>query len=642
MCGIVARFSPDGILDQRAVEEVSVMTEALRHRGPDAGGLLDRVPFGVLGHRRLSIIDVAQGQQPMTTRDGAVWITFNGEIYNYLALRRELEARGCAFRTNSDTEAILGAYQVWGERTPERLDGMFAFAILDLAQRRMFLARDHLGKKPLYLRSRHGIVDVASELSALRHACDWKGELDPVALAFYLRLGYIPAPWSVYLDVEKLRPGECCTVDAAGIRKRRYWDLATVGDEGAFLPEEAVEAIDHGLREAVQSRLMSEVPLGAFLSGGIDSGLVVALMAGALGAGVKTVTVGFSGHPGETEVARLVAHRLRTDHTESVVKPEVRSLMTPLLGHFGEPFADSSAVPTWQVSREARRRVTVALTGDGGDESFGGYDFRFLPHRRDARLRRLLPGAVGRSLFATLARIWPSRQNLPRPFRLGNLFRNLGMEEDRAFYFDLCFTAPGTADALAPDLAPSGDEVENHVRSIYRTGKDRDPLQAIMRADARLYLPEDVLVKVDRMSMAHGLEIRSPFLSRRVVELAFSIPSSLKMARGVSKALLRQLAGRYLPSETLDLPKRGFHMPLDRWFREGLRPTFEEEVLGEPDGGTGWIDRRVVERLWSQHQCGAFDHGHTLWALWAFRAWLETLGGVDPLPSSPRDVVRVG
>jgi asparagine synthase (glutamine-hydrolysing) len=642
MCGIAGRFTVEGALDRGSVEEVAAMTEALRHRGPDAGGLLDRTPAAVLGHRRLSIIDLAQGQQPMGTRDGALWVTFNGEIYNYRTLRQELQARDHEFRTNSDTEVILAAYREWGEQAAERLEGMFAFALLDVRRRRLFLARDHLGKKPLYLRFRHGVLDFASELSALRLASDWKGELDPLGLAFYLRLGYIPSPWSVYRDVEKLRPGECCTVDAAGLRKRSYWDLATVGQERTMRVDEALAAVEAELGEAVRARLMSEVPLGAFLSGGIDSSLVVGLMAREVGPGVKTVTVGFSGEPGETEVACLVARHHRTDHAEYTVEPVVEPLMGPLLAHFGEPFADSSALPTWHVSREARRRVTVALTGDGGDESFGGYDFRVLPHGRDARLRRLFPGAPSRVLFRLLAGIWPLSHRLPRYLRLANLFRNLSMAEDRAFYLDLCFTQPSVADALAPEVAPQGPAVEEHVRWVYRSGKDRDPLQAIMRADARLYLPEDVLVKVDRMSMAHGLEVRSPLLSRRVVELAFSIPSALKVERGVSKALLRKLAARHAPPEIVHLPKQGFHIPLDRWLRQDLRASFEEQILSEPDCGIGWVDGRVARKLWAEHQSGTFHRGHTLWMLWALRAWLLGLRDVPPVVSPNGDLARVG
>jgi asparagine synthase (glutamine-hydrolysing) len=641
MCGIVGRFSVEAALHRGAVEEVATMTEALRHRGPDAGGLLDRTPIAVLGHRRLSIIDVAKGQQPMGTCDGALWITFNGEIYNYRVLRGHLEAKGHEFRTSSDTEVILAAYREWGEQAPEHLEGMFAFALLDLPRRRLFLARDHLGKKPLYIRLRNGVLDLASELSALRHAPDWKGELDPLALAFYLRLGYIPSPWSVYRDVEKLRPGECCTVDAAGLRKRRYWDLATAGDEEPMTAEEAVEAVERELQEAVRARLMSEVPLGAFLSGGIDSSLVVGLMAREMGPGVKTLTVGFSGEAGEIEAARLVARHHRTDHAEYSVTPEAPLLGT-IFAHFGEPFADSSALPTWHVAREARRRVTVALTGDGGDESFGGYDFRFLPHRRDAILRSAFPGTLLRRLFRLLAGIWPRRHDLPRPLRLANVLRNLSMEEDRAFYFDLCFTAPPIADSLAPELAPKGREVEDHVRTIYRAGKARDPLQAIMRADARFYLPEDVLVKVDRMSMAHGLEVRSPLLSRRLVELAFSIPSRLKMEGGVSKALLRKVARRYAPPEVLGLPKRGFQIPLDRWLRQELRVPLEKGVLAEPDCGLGWVDRRVVARLWAEHQTGTFNHGYTFSTLWALRAWLQGMREAHAPLALSRDMVVVG
>jgi asparagine synthase (glutamine-hydrolysing) len=640
MCGIAGRFAAQGGLDARSIAEIAAMTENLRHRGPDAGGMLDRTPLGVLGHRRLAIIDLSQGQQPMGTADQNLWVTFNGEIYNYLELRRELEGRGHSFRTNSDTEVILAGYREWGEAVPERLEGMFAFAVLDLNARRLFLARDHLGKKPLYIRFRGGVLDFASEVGALRGVADWRGEVDPLGVAFYLRFGYVPSPWSIYRDVQKLQPGECCTVDAAGLRRRRYWDLAKLGVERPFSVEEAVAAIEAELRSAVRARLMSEVPLGAFLSGGIDSGLVVSLMAKQLGPGVKTVTVGFSGEASETEAARLVARHHATDHAEYTVEPELGRLMDRLLSHFGEPFADCSALPTWHVSREARRRVTVALTGDGGDESFGGYDFRFVPHRRDARLRALFPGRLFRAAFRALAGAWPARQDLPRPVRLQTLFRNLGLTEERAFCYDLCFTKPPLALALAPELGREGQEAEAYVCELYRSGGTSDPLQAIMKADARFYLPEDVLVKVDRMSMAHGLEVRSPLLSRRVVELAFCIPSRLKMPDGTSKALLRRLAASYVPRELLSLPKRGFHVPLDRWLRQDLRSAFEQDVLAAPGGRIDWLDRRVLSRLWQEHLSGRFQHGHTLWMLWAYRAWSRAETERPAAPIRERDLVR--
>jgi asparagine synthase (glutamine-hydrolysing) len=642
MCGIAGRFSPLSTLDPNALDEVESMVEALRHRGPDAGGILDRGPLAVLGHRRLSIIDLAQGHQPMSSREGDLWVTFNGEIYNYRALRRELEAKGRVFRTHSDTEAILAAYEQWGEGCPERLEGMFAFALLDVPERKLLLARDHLGKKPLYIRWRDGVLDFASEVHALALAADWKGEIHHAALAYYLRLGFIPSPLSAYRGVEKIEPGECAVVDAEGLRKRRYWDLPAPGAEVERSIEETLEALDAEIRQAVDLRLMSEVPLGAFLSGGIDSCLVVGHMASLRGPGVKTVTIGFAGEAGEGPAARLVAEHHRTDHAEFTVKPDLEGFMPRLLKHFGEPFADSSALPTWYVSREARRRVTVALTGDGGDESFGGYDFRYVPHRRDAALRRVFPGRASRLLFRGLAACWPRGNGLPRALRLASVIRNLGMEEDEAFYHDLCFTAPRLADALAPDLAPFGKDVESRVRGIYRAGRGGDPLQAIMRADAKLYLPEDVLVKVDRMSMAHALEVRSPLLAKRVVELAFSIPAALKLRDRQSKYLLRALAARRVPPALLQLPKTGFHIPLARWLREDLKEAFAGEVLSAGSPASGFLDGRVLHRLWLEHQRGQRDHGYTLWTTWALAAWLQASRRGPPAVAARRDVERVG
>jgi asparagine synthase (glutamine-hydrolysing) len=593
----------------------------------------------VLGHRRLAIIDLSQGHQPMATGEGKLWITFNGEIYNYRPLRDELRAKGYEFRTNSDTEVILNAYREWGDRCPERLEGMFAFALLDTMERRLFMARDHLGKKPLYFRWRGQLLDFASEISVLRQAADWKGELDSTALAFYLRLGYVPSPFSIYQDVEKLRPGECAVVDSRGVHRRKFWDVPPPGSERDMTLAGAVEAVESELKAAVEARLMSEVPLGAFLSGGIDSSLVVGMMADIMGPGVKTVTIGFLGHPDETEAARLAAQHNRTDHAEYRMEADPHGLMGAMVEHFGEPFADCSALPTWHVSREARKRVTVVLTGDGGDESFGGYDFRYAPHCRDAALRRWLPG---RTPFRVLAGIWPRRHDLRRWLQIGNVLRNLGMDEDEAFYHDLCFTAPSLADSLAPHLTAAGRDVEEHVRALYRSGRGHDPLQAIMRADVKLYLPEDVLVKVDRMSMAHGIEVRSPLLSKRIVELAFSIPADLKTRKGSSKRLLRKVAERHVPRELWALPKHGFQIPLDRWLRNELRAAFQDDVLVAGSAAAEHLDTAVVRRVWTEHQAGSVNHGYTLWAIWVLSTWAASVRDRKPRSLVHADLPRVG
>jgi asparagine synthase (glutamine-hydrolysing) len=641
MCGIAGRFSPDAALSEDTRFEVERMTQQLRHRGPDAGGLLDSAPIAVLGHRRLSIIDLAQGQQPMSYRDGSLWITYNGEIYNYRELRAQLNAKGHTFRTNSDTEVVLAAYAEWGEECVEFFEGMFAFAVLDVPEKRLFLARDHLGKKPLYFRWRNRTFDFASELSALRHASDWRDDFDPLGWAFYLRLSYIPSPWTAYRGVEKLRPGERCVVDRRGVRRYRYWEPRSNSVESGSDLRRAADELASLLGEAVRMRLVSDVPLGAFLSGGIDSGLVVGLMAELCGPGVKTSTVGFSDEPGggEMATARAVAEHHHTDHAEITVHADATAVVGPMMDHFGEPFGDASAVPMWYISRATRDRVTVALTGDGGDEPFGGYDFRYLPHRRDARLRQLLPDVVRRSLFGHLERMWPARHSLSRSLRLRSAFRNLAVSEDEAFYLDLCFTPPDVAAALAPDLAVYGRDVEDHVRSIYRSSGSSDPLESIMLADVKLYMTEDVLVKVDRMSMAHGLEVRCPLLSRRIVDLAFSIPSAMKIQGHTTKLILRALSERYLPARIAALPKRGFHVPLDHWFRTGLRNAFESAIVGRGKLNLPWVNSAGIASVWQQHQQGRFNYGNTLWAVWALAAWMNELEHckLNPRAEPPSD-----
>ncbi len=629
MCGIAGRFSSNGALLPESQREIANMTRRLAHRGPDGEGILDRSPVAVLGHRRLAIIDVAQGHQPMEYADGRLWITFNGEIYNYRDLRERLLAKGHVFRTNSDTEVILAAYAEWGDRCVEELDGMFAFAVLDLPERRLFLARDPVGKKPLYFRWRRGVFDFASELGALALAADWEGQLDPEGLAFHLRLQYIPSPWTAFRGVEKLRPGECCTVDASGLHKRQYWQPAPNRFPAPANVDVAVEQLQDLLREAVRRRLMSEVPLGAFLSAGIDSGLVVALMAELCGPGVKTATVGFADEPGggEIEGARSVADRYATDHQEITVRADAADVLDRMVAHFGEPFADASAVALWSIAKATRQRVTVALSGDGGDEPFGGYDFRYVPHRRDARARRLVPAAIRRSLFGPL-------RSLPRALRAGTFFRNLRVEEDEAFYLDLCFTSPELAAGIAPELAVHEATVAEHVRSIYRSSAVSDPLTSIMLADVRLYMTEDVLVKVDRMSMAHGLEVRCPFLSKRVIDFAFSLPSRMKVDGRISKAVVRRLARRLLPHSVVDLPKRGFHVPLDAWFRSGLRERFDELVLDSKTVEGIGLDPTHLRKIWREHRDGTRNHGHTLWTIAVLAAWRQQLGSSLARPST--------
>ena len=600
------------------------MNAALAHRGPDGDGFHDDGPV-TLAHRRLAIIDRAGGAQPMSNEDGTCWIVFNGEIYNHRALRPVLEARGHRFRTLSDTETILHAWEEYGTACVERLWGMFAFAIFDSRTRELFIARDRLGKKPLFYAVFDGVLHFASELGALGASPAWRGDLDLSALEGYLSLGYFLAPNTAYRHVRKLEPGCWLHVRNGRIATSRYWDVTEFGtdhrDEGALLAD-----VDTALGTAVRDRLESEVPLGAFLSGGIDSGLVVSYMAEAQTGPVVTATVGFADAAhNELRAAGLTAARFHTQHHEQVVAPRLEEVFDQVVDHLGEPMADSSAVPTWYVSQSARRHVTVALSGDGGDETFAGYDFRYVPHMWEGRARGLVPGAPGRRLARWLGTRWPRARALPRPLRLGTIFENLSRDPAAGYYLDLCFLKPPDARAILG--LPAGEftdsPVYEAVTDVYRRCPSPEPLQRAQYADLKVYMPNDPLVKVDRMSMAHSLEVRSPLLDHRVVELAFRIPSARKLRGRTGKVLLRELARRRLPAELATMPKRGFTLPIGEWIAGPYRQAFTDDVLGAQSRVGTILDSHAVRRLLGEFQPGMASHAYALWAVWLLEKWLR-------------------
>jgi asparagine synthase (glutamine-hydrolysing) len=623
MCGICGAFALDGALDPAVRDALPAMTAALRHRGPDGDGVFsdDRA---ALGHRRLAIIDREGGAQPMANEDGTCWIVFNGEVYNHKTLRGQLIARGHSFRTTSDTEAILHAYEEYGPACVERLEGMFAFAIYDQKHGTLFLGRDRLGKKPLFFAELDGILHFASEIKALRPSPYWNGALDLSSLEGYLSLGYFPAPGTVYRDVRKLEPGHWLLARDGRTEIRRYWDVDRFDDDHR---EEHVllDELEGVLGDAVQTRLESEVPLGAFLSGGIDSGLIVSFMAEAAGRSVSTTTVGFSQvEHNELAGARLTAEKFRTTHHEELVQPALDEIFEPLVAGFDEPFADSSAIPTFYLSRAARRRVTVALSGDGGDETFGGYDFRYVPHALEGRVRPFVPGGPGRRLARWLGAQWPKSTRLPRPLRLGNVLENLGRDPAAAYYADLCFLKPSETRALLGSTGrdPLDSPVYDAVTAPYKRCPSTSPLQRAQYADLKVYLPNDPLVKVDRMSMLHGLEVRCPLLDSRVVEFAFRIPTSRKLASLRPKHLLRQLAARRLPGELASRPKRGFTVPIGQWIAGPYRERFRSEVLTGRSAVSALIDVARVRAAFDAHCRGRQDASYLLWAVWVLERWL--------------------
>jgi asparagine synthase (glutamine-hydrolysing) len=626
MCGITGVAAVSGQLDPDVLAALPAMTGALRHRGPDGEGFFtDR--FVGLGHRRLAIIDREGGKQPLANEDGSCWITFNGEIYNHRDLRTELVARGHQFRTRSDTEAIVHAYEEFGPACVDRLEGMFAFAVYDQRRRELFIARDRLGKKPLYYAILSGILHFASEIKAFYHSPVWNPAVSFAELESYLSLGYFLAPGTVYHNVRKLEPGHWLLLKNGVVEVRKYWDVERFDDyQGS--EEAAAEEIEASLSARVRERLESEVPLGAFLSGGIDSGLVVSYMAEAGLGPVVTASVGFGDRShNELEAAGLTAARFGTEHHPHVVEPRLEDILDPIVEAFDEPFADSSSVPTYYVSREARRHVTVALSGDGGDEAFGGYDFRYVPHAVEARIRDFVGSKRLQRAIGSIGAAWPRSSALPRALRLGTFLENIGRDPADAYYWDLCFMKPRAAQALM------GHDTSKDVRSTalfeavtapYRRCPSRDPVQKAEYADLKIYLPNDVLVKVDRMSMQHSLEVRCPLLDRRLVELAFRIPQSLKQAGRTGKHLLKRIASHRLPPALLKLPKRGFTAPVGQWIADAYRGQFESEVLMPDSAVASLIDIAVARRMFAEHVRREADHSYALWALWILERWSRT------------------
>jgi len=623
VCGICGVVSVDGDLPAEVSNAVTTMTDRLYHRGPDGGGYF-YAPWVALGHRRLAIIDRAGGEQPMANEDQSAWIVFNGEVYNHRELRRDLETRGHKFRTQSDTEAIVHAYDEWGDACVERLDGMFAFAIADTRARRVLLARDRLGKKPLFHAMFNGVLHFASEIKALKASPFWNGRVNLDSVEGYLSLGYFVAPATAYHHVHKLEPAHTLSIEGARVIDRKYWDITSF-DTDARAGRELMDEVDAQLAAAVSRRLESEVPIGAFLSGGIDSGLIVSYMAEALGNSPVTASVGFdhSAH-NELEPAGLTAAHFSTRHHTEIIDPRLEDVLDPIVRAFDEPFADPSAIPTYYVSRMARQHVTVALSGDGGDEAFGGYSWRYVPHGLEEQARRFVPGSAGRAAASWLGARWPRVRSFPRPLRLGNVLENLGRDPAGAYYADLCLLKPQDARALlgkAPSREPSESPVYDQVTRPYRECRSDSAVQRAMYADLKVYMPNDPLVKVDRMSMANSLEIRCPLLDHRIIELAFRIPARTKMPNGRPKSLLRGLADQRLPRRVVQMPKRGFTAPTGAWLAGPYAEQFRGDVLTASARSRDIVDSDRVARLFEEHRRGQADHAFALWAIWMLERW---------------------
>lgn len=624
MCGIAGFVDFSGHSRDAAASRIQRMTDTLMHRGPDGEGIFVD-DCAALGHRRLAIIDLDAGKQPMSMLNGKIQIVFNGEIYNFEELRRELELCGHAFATRSDTEVILASYLEWGEGCLQRLNGMFAFAIWDTRSQHLFLARDRVGKKPLYYFRNGSIVAFASELKALRaYGDDCPKSVDRESLDCYLTMGYIPAPRTIYSGVKKLRPAHSLVATGSGLAENNYWSLSFATPSRRTMAS-AAEEFSHLLDESVRCRLMSEVPLGAFLSGGVDSSLVVSSMAQLMNDPVITHTIGFGDSEfDETDIASKTARHFGADHHEFIVDPDAADVLERIAWHFDEPFADSSALPTWYVCEMTRRSVTVALSGDGGDEGFGGYTFRYLPHMMESRIRRRLPPALRSILFGPLGAFWPASAKLPQPLRLKTILQNLAVADSEAFYRDLVWlNAESRAAVYDPDFLHSlkGFTPFEVVEPYYSGSDATDALGRSQFTDVNVYMTDDVLVKVDRMSMAHGLEVRAPLLDYRILEFAARLPQRLKVSHRQGKLLLRNVASQRLPAEIQNLPKRGFSMPIARWLRHDMKEMASDLIFSNHGLVDEMLDINSVRKMWHEHQNGSRDHNVFLWALIMLGLW---------------------
>jgi asparagine synthase (glutamine-hydrolysing) len=629
MCGITGFYTLEGHDSKVARDTIKRMADTLHYRGPDEEGYF--VDENVaLGHRRLSIIDLSSGQQPMPAKNGRFQIVFNGEIYNYLEIRQELLNLGHIFQTRSDTETILMAYAQWGDECVKKLSGMFAFAIWDKTEKTLFLARDRVGKKPLYYHWNGRIFSFASELKALQAAKLCAREIDYQALDCYYTFGYIPSPRTIYKNTCKLEPAHILRVSQNGINKERYWQLYFSPQDNITL-DEATDEFESLLDEATKCRLMSEVPLGAFLSGGLDSTLVVSSMAKNMSTPVLTNSIGFGEKRyNELPLAKMVSEYLRTNHKELTLEPKAAEILSDIAWHFDEPFADSSAVPTWYVCKMAKQNVTVVLSGDGGDESFGGYTFRYLPHMFESTLRNKIPVALRSILFGSLGSMWPASVKIPKPLRLKTIFENLAVSDAEAFYKDLIWLrSDNRARLYKGDFMSSlkGFTPFETVKPLYdnlQLQPSSPEQQALSRAqftDINFYMTEDVLVKVDRISMAHSLEIRSPLLDHRIIEFAATLPSHLKLDKRKGKIVLRNLASRRLPRQILDQPKTGFSIPAGQWLRNELKPMAEAAVFKKTGLAAQTLDRKELTRIWNEHQSSRREHSVFLWVIMMLDLW---------------------
>ncbi|MCP3872427.1 MAG: asparagine synthase (glutamine-hydrolyzing) [Desulfobacteraceae bacterium] len=648
MCGIAGFFCQSEYMNHPQVV-LGSMADQMAHRGPDDAGTWYDNSSGIgLAHRRLSIIDLScEGHQPMHSISGRYTIVFNGEIYNFQDIRANKAFEDIKWRGNSDTEVLLAAIETWGvEKTLDCLNGMFAFALWDHQERSLFLVRDPMGKKPLYYGFNNKILFFASELKALKAHPKFKPDIDRNVVSLLLRHSYIPAPYSIYKGIHKLLPGSFCRISLDDIRQqclakvKKYWDLnqiAVQGIQNQFIGSHAdlENTLEDILLKAVSRRMISDVPLGAFLSGGIDSSLIVALMQKISSKPVKTFTIGFESKTyDEADSARKIAAHLRTDHTELFVSPEQALEVIPKLPRlFDEPFADSSQIPTYLVSKMTRNHVTVALSGDGGDEMFAGYNRHFWGRHLFEKMNRfpsfLRKGTAGlintfspetwNNLFSKMGSVLPEkyRQTMPGD-KLSKLSAVLNVKDRKQFYYDLTSWWKNPKEVMINAYEPK--TVLNSFDDWFNT-EDFTHLMQMM--DMLTYLPDDILTKVDRSSMGASLEARAPFLDRDVVEFSWQIPLNAKISRHEGKIILKQLLYKYIPEQLVNRPKSGFGIPLDTWLRHELFEWASDLLSPDTLRAQGYFNSEFVSNTWSAHLSGQNNYQYHIWNILMFQAWLE-------------------
>lgn len=623
MCGIVGIANSNSQSVNREILER--MNRCIEHRGPDDDGFYVNESVG-LAMRRLSIIDVAHGRQPMHTQDRSKWIVFNGEIYNFQELRRDLEAEGDRFYTNSDTEVIVHLYERYGADCVRYLRGMFAFAIWDERDKSLFIARDRIGKKPLlYSHQPDGTFVFGSEFRSLLAHPAVSREVDAEAIDAYLSFLCVPAPLTAFRQIRKLEPGHWLRWKAGEIETRRYWS-PDFSAKIKISEAEAIEETTRLLREAVRLRMISEVPLGAFLSGGVDSSTVVALMAEACAAPVKTFSIGFEEQDfSELKYARRVAEAVGAEYHEFIVKPDALEVLPTLVEHYGEPYADSSAIPTYYVARETRKFVTVALNGDGGDESFAGYE-RYAA-MRIAEMYNRVPAALRKAFVEAPVNLIPTSEI--RRSRVRDVKRFLQAaalpKTERYFRWMSVFNRDAKRELYTPEFARKveSQNASAHLDKWFAGANGAGILDTTLLTDQMTYLPNDLLVKVDIASMAVSLEARSPFLDHKVIEFAASLPENLKMRRFETKSLLKKVAARLVPREVIYRRKMGFGVPVGNWFRGEMKDFVRGVLLSEKSLNRGIVKREMMEKYVNEHTNAERDHAFQIWTLLMLELWFQ-------------------